>query len=64
MSGATFLTWWQCSALLLDGEDEIDLDIEVRAATAGEAEDVARAEWSDHGYSPERVRVRRQGGDA
>lgn len=59
MSGETFLPWWQCSAMLFDGEDEIDLDAEVRAATAGEAEDVARADWADHGYNPENVRVRR-----
>jgi hypothetical protein len=32
------LPWWSCSALILDGHDEIDADIEVRAATAGEAE--------------------------
>ena len=55
----TFLPWWSCSALLLDGDDEIDLHIEVRAATAGEAEDIARAEWDDHGYSPEAVKVSR-----
>jgi hypothetical protein len=56
MSG--FLPWWNCAALLLDGEDEIDLDIDVRAATAGEAEDAARGEWADHGYNPEAVKVR------
>jgi hypothetical protein len=53
------LPWWSCSALILDGEDEIDADIEVRAATAGEAEDVARAEWHEHGLAPEAVQVRR-----
>lgn len=59
MTRQTFLPWWQCSAMLLDGDDEIDLDIEVRAATAGEAEDVARAEWLDHGYSPDTVKTSR-----
>ena len=53
------LPWWSCAALILDGGDEIDLDLEVRAATAGEAEDIARAEWSDHGLEPEAGRVRR-----
>lgn len=59
MTGPTFLPWWQCSAMLLDGEDEIDLDLEVRAATAEEAEYSARETWSDHGYSPDEVKVRR-----
>lgn len=53
------LPWWSCAALILDGDDEIDLDIEVRAATAGEAEDIARSEWADHGLDPECVKVRR-----
>lgn len=59
MTPKTFLPWWSCSALLLDGDDEIDLDVDVPAATAGEAEDIARAEWSDHGYTPETVIVRK-----
>jgi hypothetical protein len=53
------LPWWSCSALILDGHDEIDADIEVRAATAGEAEDIARAEWQDHGLDAEAITVRR-----
>jgi hypothetical protein len=53
------LPWWSCSAMILDGTDEIDADIEVRAATAGEAEDIARSEWQDHGLDPEAVTVRR-----
>ena len=60
----TFLPWWSCSALLLDGDDEIDLDIEVRAATAGEAEDIARAEWADHGYSTNAVKISRLDADS
>lgn len=59
MTPKTFLPWWSCSALLLDGDDEIDLDVDVRAAEAGEAEDIARAEWNDHGYNPESVIVRK-----
>lgn len=59
MTRPTFLPWWQCAAVIFDGEDEIDLDAEVRAATAGEAEDVARADWNDLGYNPENVKVRR-----
>jgi hypothetical protein len=59
MSGETFLPWWQCSALILDGHDEIDADIEVRASTAGEAEDIARAEWADLGLGADAVTVRR-----
>lgn len=59
MSGETFLPWWSCSALILDGHDEIDADLEVRAATAGEAEDIARAEWADLGLDAEAVMVRR-----
>lgn len=55
----TFIPWWQCSALVLEGTDEIDLDVEVRAATADEAEHDARERWSDHGYNPDRVTVRR-----
>lgn len=55
----TFLPWWQCSAVVLEGADEIDLDVEVRAATADEAEYDARERWSDHGYNPDRVNVRR-----
>jgi hypothetical protein len=47
--------------MLLDGDDEIDLDAEVPAATAGEAEDIARADWADHGYNPDHVNVRRIG---
>jgi hypothetical protein len=39
--------------------DEIDLDHETRAYDAEEAEDDARNRWSDHGYSPDRVKVRR-----
>ena len=54
------LPWWQCSAIVFDGADEVDLDIEVRAATAGEAEDIARSEWSDHGLDAEAVKVRRR----
>lgn len=53
------LPWWQCSALILDGHDEIDADIEVRAATAGEAEDIARAEWADLGLGADAITVRR-----
>jgi hypothetical protein len=45
--------------MILDGDDEIDADIEVRAATAGEAEDIARAEWQDHGLDAEAITVRR-----
>jgi hypothetical protein len=59
MSGETFLPWWSCSAMILDGDDEIDADIEVRASTAGEAEDIARAEWGDHGLGADAVTVRR-----
>lgn len=55
----TFIPWWQCSAVILEGDDEIDLDVEVRAATAEEAEHDARERWSDHGYNPDRVTVRR-----
>ena len=55
----SFLPWWNCSALVLEGDDEIDLDIEVRAATAGEAEDVARAEWADHGIDVDTVKTSR-----
>jgi hypothetical protein len=51
--------WWNCSALILDGADEVDADIEVQAATAGEAEDIARSEWSDHGLNAETVIVKR-----
>jgi hypothetical protein len=53
------LPWWSCSAMILDGDDEIDADIEVRASTAGEAEDIARAEWADHGLGADAVTVRR-----
>lgn len=53
------LPWWSCSAMILDGDDEIDADLEVRAATAGEAEDIARSEWADLGLSAETVIVRR-----
>jgi len=53
------LPWWSCSAMILDGLDEIDADIEVQAATAGEAEDIARGEWRDHGLDAETVIVRR-----
>jgi len=59
MKPKTFLPWWNCAALVLEGGDEIDLDIDVRAETAGQAEDIARAEWADHGYSPDRVNVRK-----
>lgn len=55
------LPWWRCSALILDGGDEIDLDIEVRAESAAQAEDIARAEWQDHGLDAEAVTVRRAG---
>lgn len=55
----TFLPWWQASAVLFDGTDEVDLDLEVRAATAEEAEEAARSEWDDHGYNPDEVKVRR-----
>jgi hypothetical protein len=61
MTPKTFLPWWSCSALLLEGDDEIDLDVDVRAAEAGEAEDIARAEWNDHGHNPESVIVRKIG---
>ena len=46
----TFLPWWQCAAMVFDDSDEfyLDLDLEIQAATAGEAEDIARAEWADH----------------
>lgn len=53
------LSWWQCCVIVFDGFDEIDLDIEVRAATAGDAEGIARAEWADHGLDAETVKVRR-----
>lgn len=53
------LPWWSCSALIIDGLDEIDADIEVQAETAGEAEDIARSEWSDHGLDAETVTVKR-----
>ena len=53
------LHWWSCSAMILDGDDEIDADLEVRAATAGEAEDIARAEWADLGLGADAVTVRR-----
>jgi hypothetical protein len=59
MTPKTFLPWWSCSALILEGEDEIDLDIDVRAETAEEAEYCARERWSDHGYNPETVSVRK-----
>jgi hypothetical protein len=52
------LPWWSCSALILEGEDEIDLDVDVQAADAEAAEYDAREQWIDHGYSPEKVRVR------
>lgn len=39
--------------------DEIDLDHETHAYDAEEAEYDARENWSDHGYSPDRVKVRR-----
>jgi hypothetical protein len=58
MSGETFLPWWSCSALILDGEDEIDLDVDVRAVDAEAAEYDAREQWIDHGHNPEKVRVR------
>ena len=45
--------------MILDGDDEIDADLEVRAATAGEAEDIARAEWADLGLGADAVTVRR-----
>jgi len=45
--------------MILDGDDEIDADLDVRAATAGEAEDIARAEWQDHGLDAEAITVRR-----
>jgi len=52
------LPWWSCSALILDGEDEIDLDVDVQAADAEAAEYDAREQWIDHGHNPEKVRVR------
>lgn len=55
----TFLPWWNCAAVILDGDDEIDLDTDVRAEDAEAAEDYAREEWSDHGCNPDRVKVRR-----
>jgi hypothetical protein len=45
--------------MILDGEAEIDLDVDVRAEDAAAAEDDARERWSDHGFNPETVRVRR-----
>lgn len=48
------LPWWSCSAMILDGADEIDADLEVRAATAGD-----RAEWADMGLGADAVKVRR-----
>lgn len=61
MTPKTFLPWWSCSALILEGDDEIeiDLDVEVRAESAEEAERDARERWSDHGYNPETVSVRK-----
>jgi hypothetical protein len=53
------LPYWSCSALILEGEDEIDLDHETRAASAEDAEDDAREVWSDHGFNPEKVIVRK-----
>ena len=53
------LPWWSCSAMILDDFDEIDADLDVRAATAGEAEDIARAEWADLGLDADAVTVRR-----
>ena len=47
------------STELVGMEHEIDADIEVRASTAGEAEDIARAEWADHGLGADAVTVRR-----
>lgn len=55
----TFLPWWNCAAIILDGDDEIDLDADVRAEDAEAAEDYARERWSDHGHNPDRVKVRR-----
>lgn len=52
------LPWWSCSAMILDGEGEIDLDLDVRAVDAEAAEYDAREQWIDHGYNPETVRVR------
>lgn len=54
------LPWWSCSALILEGEDEIDLDVDVQAADAAAAEYDAREQWIDHGHNPERVSVRRR----
>lgn len=59
MTPKTFLPWWSCSALILEGDDEIDLDVDVRAETAEEAEYDARERWNDHGYNPESVIVRK-----
>ena len=59
MTPKTYLPWWSCSALILEGDDEIDLDVDVRAAEAGESEGIARAGWNDHGYNPESVIVRK-----
>jgi hypothetical protein len=59
MTPKTFLPWWSCSALIIDGGEEIDLDVEVRAESAEEAEHDARERWSDHGHNPETVSVRK-----
>lgn len=53
------MPWWYCAALVLDGDDELDLDLEIQAATAGEAEDIARAEWADHGIDVDAVKTSR-----
>lgn len=53
------LPWWQCAAVVFEDADEIDLDLETQAATAGEAEDIARAEWADQGIDVDVVKVRR-----
>lgn len=59
MTAKTFLPWWNCAAMILDGDDEIDLDLDVRAATAEEAEEFARYTWDEHGHNPEIVKTRR-----
>jgi len=59
------LPWWSCSATILEFDpvfgEYVDntIDHDTRAATAEEAEYDARETWIDHGYSPERVKVRR-----
>ena len=67
MSGETFLPWWSCSAMILDGCDEIDADLEVRrveekcmivpavAASSRECGGIrqseCRHEWAESGFA-------------